>query len=61
VREIRSPGSVRGVPGNRHSYRDTLDLLLRSKTCPMSPCWLDDGMFIKKFRVILISRQLLRS
>jgi hypothetical protein len=23
VREIRSPGSVRGVPGNRHSYRDT--------------------------------------
>jgi len=24
VREIRSLGSVRGVPGNRHSYRDTL-------------------------------------
>lgn len=24
MREIRSLGSVRGVPGNRHSYRDTL-------------------------------------
>ena len=23
MREIRSLGSVRGVPGNRHSYRDT--------------------------------------
>jgi IS5 family transposase len=22
VRELRTPGSVRGVPGNRHSYRD---------------------------------------
>jgi hypothetical protein len=22
MREIRSYGSVRGVPGNRHSYRD---------------------------------------
>ena len=22
MREIRSQGSVRGVPGNRHSYRD---------------------------------------
>jgi hypothetical protein len=23
MREIRSFGSVRGVPGNRHSYRDS--------------------------------------
>jgi hypothetical protein len=22
VRECRTPGSVRGVPGNRHPYRD---------------------------------------
>ena len=25
MREIRSPGSVRGVPGNRHSYRDKVE------------------------------------
>ena len=24
MREIRSQGSVRGVPGNQHSYRDIL-------------------------------------
>ena len=28
MRESRSLGSVRGVPGNRHSYRDILDFLL---------------------------------
>ena len=26
MREIRSPGSVRGVPGNRHSYRDKREI-----------------------------------
>ena len=27
MREIRSLGSVRGVPGNRHSYRDKITAL----------------------------------
>ncbi len=44
MREIRSPGSVRGVPGNRYSYRDTnrltaLDSLHAKKTShPLSWC-----------------------
>jgi hypothetical protein len=33
VREIRSQGSVRGVPGNRHLYRDTWD---KSVNCSYS-------------------------
>jgi hypothetical protein len=39
VRESRSLGSVRGVPGNRHSYRDTPQpgLEIRSVHC-LSPC-----------------------
>jgi uroporphyrinogen III methyltransferase / synthase len=32
VREIRSPGSVRGVPGNRHSYRDTQNCMPENLT-----------------------------
>jgi hypothetical protein len=31
VRESRTPGSVRGVPSNGHSYRDTAAVIIKAK------------------------------
>ena len=49
MRELRTPGSVRGVPGNRHSYRDQY-FSAQDYYTPELPC---DATQIGRFRTAI--------